>query len=44
MTVGSWDQLARVPDMSKLDDSLLQKKLTADLPEDEEATGKCTVV
>jgi hypothetical protein len=40
----SWDNLASIPDVSNLDDSLLQRKMTADLPEDEEATGELSVM
>lgn len=40
----SWENLASIPDVSNLDDSLLQRKMTADLPEDEEATGKLGVM
>ena len=36
----SWDDLKGIPDVGNLDDSLLQKKLTADLPDDEDATGQ----
>jgi hypothetical protein len=38
----SWENLANIPDVSNLDDSLLQRKMTADLSEDEEATGNDT--
>lgn len=40
----SWENLASIPDVSNLDDSLLQRKMTADLPEDDEATGKLDVM
>ena len=40
----SWENLGSIPDVSNLDDSLLQRKMTADLPEDEEATGKLGVM
>ena len=36
----SWEDLEGIPDVGNLDNSLLQKKLTADLPDDEEATGQ----